>query len=230
MLTCAMDQVGKDKKLLATARDCFYFVTKFFEPINISAAHIYHSALELSPLSSIVRSSYHHLQHSPLPRVIAGISNSWDPRVTISGSQEYTESAWSPCGQFIAALSKVAVEIRDPLSLELLSTLTKSDAHLIPNGLAYSPDGHSLACLSSTALVIWDIQTGGVAKEIRHGGVGNGSSLVWSLDGRMIGTVEGLIVCIYNITSGARWSPGTLQSCGDLHLWAHNTSFQAATM
>jgi hypothetical protein len=49
-----MNQVAQNEQLLDTAKDCFRFVIKFFEPINVSATHIYHSALELTPLSSIV--------------------------------------------------------------------------------------------------------------------------------------------------------------------------------
>ncbi|KAF9649802.1 hypothetical protein BDM02DRAFT_3094169, partial [Thelephora ganbajun] len=44
--------------LLDTARDYSQFVRTFFEPISVSATHIYHSALELSPFSSIVRKRY----------------------------------------------------------------------------------------------------------------------------------------------------------------------------
>ena len=54
--------MDKDEQLLATARDCFHFVTRFFEVIKLSAPHIYHSALELSPKSSIIQKHYHH-QH-----------------------------------------------------------------------------------------------------------------------------------------------------------------------
>jgi hypothetical protein len=67
------------KQLLETARDCFHFVTKFFEPINVSAAHIYHSALELSPLSSIVRRLYYHQRHTPFPRVLVGTPDIMGP-------------------------------------------------------------------------------------------------------------------------------------------------------
>ena len=163
--------------------------------------------------------------------MVVGTPDSWDQSISISSSREsyYTYCAWSPCSQFVAALSQVAVEIQDPLSSELLSTLTKPNAHLIC-GLAYSPDGHSLACLSSTALVIWDIQTGGVAKEIGHSGVKDNSSLVWSLDGRMVGTINGSTVHIYEVTSGTTRSPGTLQSRYKPHIWAHNTSFLVTTI
>ena len=54
LLICTITQVARNEKLLKVARDYFDFVTKFFEVINVSATHIYHSALEPSPLSSII--------------------------------------------------------------------------------------------------------------------------------------------------------------------------------
>lgn len=42
----------------------------FFELICVSATHIYHSALELSPLSSVVRKLYYRRRSIPFPRVV----------------------------------------------------------------------------------------------------------------------------------------------------------------
>ena len=60
------------------------------------------------------------------------------------------------------------MEIRNQLTLELITTLhpTETIPHL-KGPLAYSPDGRSIACTSDTAIIIWDVQTGGVAKEIK---------------------------------------------------------------
>jgi WD40 repeat protein len=84
---------------------------------------------------------------------------------------DYKLCTWSPCGQFIAAQTSEAVEIRNCLTLELLTTLkpTETTPSALMGPLAYSPDGHSLACGSNTAILIWDIQTGGIAKEIKCG-------------------------------------------------------------
>ena len=61
------------------------------------------------------------------------------------------------------------MEIRDQLTLELISILQPAETILYLTGpLAYAPDGRSIACASDTAIIIWDIQTGGVAKEIKH--------------------------------------------------------------
>ena len=215
-------------------------MTRFFEPINISAVHIYHSALELSPLSSIVRRLYYHQQYTPFPRVVAGIPDSWSQSLHISnsGGVLYGHFTWSPCGQFIAASCGGVIEIHDSLSSELLSTLSKSGTHLFGE-LSYSPDGHSLASLSSTGLIIWDIQTGGVVRGIEYSSTYKDEAfLVWSLDGGMISTNSTALqppalytgisyaIHVYNIASGTTMSPGTLQSMNRPHIWAHNKSFQ----
>lgn len=247
------NQVPRNEELLIVARDCYNFVTKFFELINISATHIYHSALELSPLSSIVRKLYYHKRSAPFPRIVAGTPDSWDERITISGrTGSYTSCTWSPCGQFVALQSNMAIEIRDPPTLELLSTLTVPGVDLYECQPAYSPDGHFLASISkdrhlhislsgrrflvpgpSYLLVIWNIQSGGIAKVIRCG-VHPLAPLVWSSDGGTIGIIsqvgdEDWLIYTCNITSGTTLSPGILQSEDRPQLWAHNTCFQAMT-
>ncbi|KAF9649447.1 hypothetical protein BDM02DRAFT_3268766 [Thelephora ganbajun] len=49
-----LQEVSRNEELLDTVGDYSHFVRMFFEPISVSATHIYHSALELSPLLSIV--------------------------------------------------------------------------------------------------------------------------------------------------------------------------------
>ena len=122
-----MNQGPGNEELLDTARDYFHFVTKFFEPINVSATHIYHSALELSPLSSIIRRLYYQRRHTSSPRVIAGNQDSWDQQLVASCRYNYSLCAWSPCGRFIAVGDQDSVEIRDSLSFELLSTLMPTE-------------------------------------------------------------------------------------------------------
>ena len=231
-----INQIAQNDRLLDTARDCFYFATKFFEPISTSAIHIYHSALELSPLLSIVRKLYYQKRLTPLPKVVVGTLDSWGqsmPFFGLKANSHYPYFTWSPCGQFVAVLTSEAVEIHDSLTFELLSTLTKSGASL-HGTLAYSPDGHSLACFSHTALIIWDIQTGGVTKEIICSNL-NAVSLRWSLDGGSIGAVFHLqdstvVVCAFDIALGTAFPLGMLQSITKLSLWAHNTSLQLMTM
>ena len=123
-----MNQVAKDTQLFDIAKDCFQFVTKFFEVINVSAAHIYHSALELCPVSSIIRKLYYHCRITRSPKIAIGILDSWDPTIAISGKHDYQElCTWSPCGRFVAAQTRQAVEIRNQLTLELITILQPTD-------------------------------------------------------------------------------------------------------
>jgi WD40 repeat protein len=203
------------------------FVTKFFEVINVSATHIYHSALELCPMSSIIRKLYYHRRITRLPKVAIGTPESWDPTIAISGKDHYNgPCTWSPCGRFVAAQTRKAVEIRNQLTLELITILqpTETIPHLT-GPLAYSPDGRSIACASDTAIIIWDIQTGGVAKEIECSA--NNISLVWSSDGRTLCTINSgdqgtFVVHTHDVSSGTTSSPGTLES-GDTHTSGRTT-------
>ena len=198
-------------------------MTRFFEPISVSAVHVYHSALELSPLSSIVRRLYYHRRHPPFPRVVTGTAESWDQIICLSSVPIHSTYTWSPCGRFIAARADEGVEIRDALSSELLSTLSEpaGDTYC---ALAYSPDGRSFACLSDT-LRIWDIQTGGAVEEIQCY-QSSTRSIVWSLDGKAIGMTRDSTVHLYYPGLGAIRSLGTLQSNDELCLWAHGGSFR----
>jgi len=145
--------------------------------------------------------------------------------------------SWSPCGQFIATLIKGAVEVWDPLTLGLLSTLQPIEPTPKYMGpLTYSPDGCSLACASSIAIVVWDIQTGGVVREIQHHPSQPQwwwDQLVWSLDGGLICAVfsekDNLIMGRYDVASGTALSPVVLQSKFGQYLWAHNKSFRVIT-
>ena len=200
-------------------------MTRFFEPINASATHIYHSALELSPLSSTVRKLYYHHRLAPFPRVEAGIPDLQDLGISIPCSRFYPESVtWSPCGQFIAIHEAEAVEIRNGLTLELVSTLRPAirDARL-PAPLSYHPDGHSLACVTNTGIIIWDIQTGGVVKEIPWNTEGC-SELAWLSDGQVVGFLFNQTVLMYNVASSTTLPSIPLKShC--CFFWAHNGSF-----
>ena len=133
--------------LLKTATDCLRFVTEFFEVISQSAPHIYHSALLLTPQSSIVRELYGQKISSPVRRVVTGVPTSWDSCTASTGVEtKDCHAIWSPCGEFIAASAVDGIEIRDPNTLERLSVLRLYNTHGTVKSLAFSPSGHLLAC------------------------------------------------------------------------------------
>ena len=143
----------------------------FFEVISLSAPHIYHSALPLSPQTSIIREMYKQYTH-PLPRVVRGLPSSWDPTAVISHSDISPYNAvWSPCNRVIAIVDDRAVVILDA------ATLSRLDTFEIPSARYYyeywqpsfSPDGHCLTLLGVGELISWDLQTGGPLGAIPSG-------------------------------------------------------------
>ena len=222
-------------------------MTKFFEVIKVSAPHIYHSALELSPQSAIVRRLYYYYRPHLTPRAVRGVPSLWNQPLTIKTNHKF--STWSPCGKSLAVATPNNVEIWDILTLGKRSTLCPTNpSHKLwdtpgqgilkdlPSGIAYSPDGHSLACYSSssTAIIIWDIQTGGVVNSIGCGAVGTTfESLVWSFDGKTIGAIfasgQGWVVCVCDVALGTMVSPGLLQSLHKPYLWPHDKLLQILT-
>ena len=136
--------------LLETTEDCLRFVTEFFDVINQSAPHIYHSALLLAPQSSIVRKMYSQQIHSPVARVVTGIPTSWDSCTASAGGYRFSAMAWSPCGQFIATggQDQGSVQVLDSITLGRVSVLNPP-SNFSDRSLAYptfSPDGCQLAC------------------------------------------------------------------------------------
>src|ERR1700753_4082350 len=105
---------------LDLVRDYSRFVISFFEVISASAPHIYHSALLLSPQTSITRRLYKQYT-SPLARVIHGLPKSWEP-ISASANLDDFEgyTAWSPCGKFVAIAKRASTEILDGVTLNRL--------------------------------------------------------------------------------------------------------------
>ena len=150
MLTGDQIQESIDvKTLLDTTTDFLRFVTEYFQIISRSGPHIYHSALLLSPLSSIVRKLYGQYINSPVSRVVSGLPNLWD---SCTASADMTtavrHAVWSPCGQFLAVCFTDMVGIWDSTTLAGVSDLRPPTnlAKATPGSLAFSPDGCLLAC------------------------------------------------------------------------------------
>ena len=136
--------------LLDTATDCLRFVTEFFEVISQSIPHIYHSALFLTPHSSIVWKLYGQHICSPTLKAITGMPSSWDScTASVKPTRGVRQAIWSPCGQFVAiGTYRGIIEVRDSSTLERVSVLNPPAPLLnFPAiSLAFSPNGCLLAC------------------------------------------------------------------------------------
>ena len=128
------------------------------------------------------------------------------------------------------------MEIWNAITIEKHSVLqiTKPSAinYNLPDVLAYSPDGHSLAGCFGSVITIWDLQTGGVVEEIEHEVEGVIPTLLrWSLDGTVIcatfpvgqGTWDAIV---YDIVSGKEVFSRRFPSSAEPYLWLHGNSLQ----
>ena len=148
ILTQSQVQASVDiDALLKNATDCLHFVTKFFGVISQSVPHIYHSALQLTPQSSIVRKQYGQKIYSPAARVLVGIPTLWDSCTASVGPLDGNPCAiWSPCGQLVAATFFTTIKVMDSITLETVSVLNPPSDRWLPKSLAFSPNGSLLAC------------------------------------------------------------------------------------
>ena len=143
-------QVSGDINLLDTTADYLRFVTEFLEIISQSGTHIYHSAIQLAPRSSIIRNLYNEHIHSPMLKIVAGIPDLWDSCTASAWSRTGVFCAgWSPCGRFVAfSLEPALLELRDSSTLEVKFILQPPSDRVgvCSHSIAFSPDGCLLAC------------------------------------------------------------------------------------
>ena len=225
----------------------------YFEIINASAPHIYHSALAFSPQESIVRKLYESHAH-PLTRVVHGLPISWDENTTAAVRPHGIEVvAWSPCDGFIAITceNRTGIEILDSVTLQRLQTLEFPGAQHIPTtneALIFSPDSRILTFLGKNALkrkllvISWDLQTAGVASVINLKWQGSpemiyGAPCITSLaNGNMVGVrawhPNGNRISIFDVASGVyinSHSPTNVIAHTN-GIWAHGESLWFTTL
>ena len=196
------------------------------EVINESAPHIYHSALPLSPRTSIVRKRFKPYAR-PFARVVHGLQTSWEPIVPdVNDRGEVSALAWSPCSRFVAVAwynrGTSRVEVLDGTTLEPLSTFRP----LTPSSrLSFSPCGRFLAGFDTLLqFTSWDVQTGG---RIGDGYIGRrGLDELWrmssthSMDGGVVAAA-----CEYESGPGATtWSIFTYNLISGTHALVHEIS------
>ena len=215
---------------LSHVKDYFRFVIKFFEIISISAPHIYHTALPLSPQGSTIHKLYE--QHAyPFVRVVHGVPFSWEPVIaTMQFKQGSPSVTWSPCSKFLAVEGNATIDIMDAVTLNELNTFKCSTPIM---QLSFSPGGHLLISLSDQELISWDLQTGGLASTIKLGYQNDHYYFlpIYSTDGKSIAFVSHSgVMYSYNIVSGTHLYSYTLPE-GYLkgQIWAHGECIQFAT-
>ncbi|KAF9786263.1 hypothetical protein BJ322DRAFT_775760 [Thelephora terrestris] len=237
----AIDALGvtvkwlEESPTLSLANDCFHFVTRLFEVISMSAPHIYHTALLLSPKESTVWMLYRG-QASPLVKVVRGRPTSWDPRVIgVRVPGEICTVAWSPCSQFIAFAWEECPDILivDSVTLKQLYTMHSSEEMISWESIVFSPDSCLLSGYSflDDWIISWDLQTGGQISIISTSETGRCSSMAYSGCGTMLGGIfDEITIIIYNILSGTCISSHSVQQPIVETLWTQSEYLQFATV
>ncbi|MDE0503063.1 MAG: dockerin type I domain-containing protein [Candidatus Poribacteria bacterium] len=92
---------------------------------------------------------------------------------------------FSPDGRLLCATTRRTVRLWNVETEELLHTFARPSAV----GAVFSPDGETLAGASSGDVYFWDVNTGD-RKHILNGHTGNGKSLAFSPDARMLANLR----------------------------------------
>ena len=225
--------LNQESPTLDLANDCFRFVTGFFEMISTSAPHIYHSALLLSPPTSVVQRLY-GLQANPLARVIQGVPTSWDPSIANKRFPSDIEAAtWSQCSKFIAIAiySSCEVVVLDAVTLGQLHTMHPKNQRIVWKKLLFSPDGHLLTGCSwdYDCIASWDLQTGGPISDFNI--ETKCLSMTYSGCGTMLGVLsQGYTITTYNILSGTQISSHSVPESVHDTIWTCDEYIQFATV
>ena len=227
-------------------------MTSYFETISASSPHIYHSALILTPRTSIVWGLYESHIH-PFVRVVHGVPMLWDASTVARKCLATVElAAWSPCNRFIATTNISMVEILDPVTLQhlLALELPQGFAPYSVQALVFSPDSRIITLFGGKRdqgifLMSCDLQTGGTVSTIRHQLHSihtSPSSLAYSGDGKMV-AVCCMCLCedrnlpvlsIFGVVSGIHMCSHPLagdidQNISESCCWTQGRSFQCVT-
>ena len=208
----------------------------------MSAPHIYHSALPLSPKLSIVHRLYKQYAH-PFVRIVQGLPAVWEPVAATLHCKSYCpKTRWSPCNKFVALAKPeaAAIEILDAVTLQQLNTLKLPEFG--SQMFTFSPDGQFLTAFSKD-LISWDLQTGGPIGTIpleSDPGFGHPYSSTYSVDGKVVAvayeqnseetsTVTNFIVT-YDLLSKMCTNSYHISGKITYPIWTHNECFQFATI
>jgi len=175
----------------------------------------------------------------PLARVVHGLPTLWEPVVATVFHKEFCGSVtWSICNRFIAVTKLGVVEIRDAVTLNLLSTFN-SPRKYITEQLSFSPDGHFLTEFCYEDHFTYDLQTGCsvgplLSKElyVDHPDF----SAAYSMDGKMLAAVyvdhphENTFIATHDLSTMQRHlycvSEGHIIS----PIWTHSEFLQFVTV
>ena len=210
----------------------------------MSAPHIYHSALPLSPQTSIIRELYKQYTR-PLARVVRGLPSSWDPTAATLYSETAAYNAiWSPYNRFIATTERKSVVILDAATLSRIDTFAITSQYLDKEYWwpSFSPDGNCLTLIGRGELISWDLQTGGPLGAIPSGLERKkylaAFSSTYSEDGKVVAAVYldrdpyaiGTFICTYDLSGTEAGPHCALKGQVIEPIWTHGKCIRFVTI
>ena len=197
-LICKAQVDAPTSDLRSLAQDCLRFTMYFFPAIEQSVPHVYHSALPLSPRSSILSSTTHR---ETVVKEFYGCPDTWGTVVrTIKASSSHFTCMTTFSHWIAAACDDGTVGVYDSVTGVLRLPLSPPD---LVQAIRGTPDGSMLFCAHrGPSITAWDIQTGGLIHtftlECRVGdiaiclsgryfacGLSNGSVKTWEVASKM---------------------------------------------
>jgi WD40 repeat protein len=158
----ALVTVTDARLFTALATDCLRMSMHFFHPIQQCAQQVYHTALPLSPTSSVLRNSYiRNVTDNQLSRIttFSGAPDKWGLLLrTIDVRPRRLVCIATSAQRIIAACEDItnvydAVTFALQQSLRIPEPVTKAQC---------SPDDYTLFFAHSHSVTMWDVQTGGL--------------------------------------------------------------------
>jgi WD40 repeat protein len=172
-----------DANLIAVVKDSERFVLRFFDAIELSASHIYESALPLSPSSSLVRARY--LNQELMNVHFSDIDDVWDACIRTIRPQSHVYSAvFSHKDDLVAIGEAGVVEIFEAATGQRRATLM---TNYRATSLSFSPDDNILVSGDWSKVDVWDLHTGGHIGTVERHTAGI-NSIEFSPCGNMIAT------------------------------------------
>jgi WD40 repeat protein len=145
------------------AMDCLRLLMHFFHPVQQCAQQVYHTALPLSPTSSLLRNSclrsFADNQHSSII-AFSGAPDKWGSLLRTINIRPKQLTCIATFPQTIIAACEDIVNVYDAVTFVVRQSLRVPG---IVTKIQGSSDGTTLFFAHSHSVTMWDIQTGGLA-------------------------------------------------------------------